>query len=261
VCKCAIEKKGEMPNMKNKKQKKAVSYDANETKKLPRGRSPGRLPATYVTKNSITEAQYRDFQTAFDFLNRKLFADELPQLLVTLQRRGGTQGYFSPNRFTGRADGVPAHELALNPDCFTGQSDEEILGTLLHEMVHQWQQVQGHPPRRGYHDKAFAAKMKELGLDPSDTGKPGGRETGGHMSHYIVAGGPYARAYKELAATGFKLEWQSKPPDRKQRQSKTKFTCPSCGQNAWAKPDARLLCAACGGAVPMTAPAGMADAA
>ena len=26
------------------------------------------------------------------------------------------------------------------------------------------------------------------------------------------------------------------------RASKTKFTCPECGQNAWAKPDALLLC-------------------
>jgi hypothetical protein len=28
-------------------------------------------------------------------------------------------------------------------------------------------------------------------------------------------------------------------------RSKTKFTCPSCGQNAWAKPDAALICGTC----------------
>jgi hypothetical protein len=32
--------------------------------------------------------------------------------------------------------------------------------------------------------------MKEIGLHPSATGEPGGKETGKHMSHYIVSGGP-----------------------------------------------------------------------
>jgi len=29
------------------------------------------------------------------------------------------------------------------------------------------------------------------------------------------------------------------------KASKTKFTCPECGQNAWAKPDAALICGDC----------------
>ena len=29
------------------------------------------------------------------------------------------------------------------------------------------------------------------------------------------------------------------------KSSKMKFTCPECGQNAWAKPDALLLCGEC----------------
>jgi predicted RNA-binding Zn-ribbon protein involved in translation (DUF1610 family) len=28
-------------------------------------------------------------------------------------------------------------------------------------------------------------------------------------------------------------------------ETRAKFTCPSCGQNAWAKPDAALLCGEC----------------
>jgi ribosomal protein S27AE len=51
-----------------------------------------------------------------------------------------------------------------------------------------------------------------------------------------------------LAATGFQFHWQSVPASgggKAKKSSKTKFTCPGCGQNAWAKPDARLLCGAC----------------
>jgi hypothetical protein len=29
------------------------------------------------------------------------------------------------------------------------------------------------------------------------------------------------------------------------KASKTKFTCPDCGQNAWANPDALLICGTC----------------
>jgi hypothetical protein len=38
---------------------------------------------------------------------------------------------------------ITAHELALNPDVFTGRSDELILSTLVHEMVHVWQETHG----------------------------------------------------------------------------------------------------------------------
>lgn len=202
---------------------------------------------------TITLTQYRSFQVAFDFFNRRLFDGSLPQLLVTLQRQGNTRGYFSPGRFIARTDnGAMAHELALNPDHFTGRTDEEILSVLAHEMVHLAQQVHGYPPRRGYHDKEFAAMMKTIGLYPSSTGQSGGRETGQKMSHYIISGGPFSKAYAELAKKHFQLEWQSKPPESRQRQSKTKFTCGICGQNAWGKPDCKLICGVCL-TVPMTA--------
>ena len=42
-----------------------------------------------------TEETYAGFQKAYDFLNRKLFDGELPNCLITLQRRNRTYGYFS----------------------------------------------------------------------------------------------------------------------------------------------------------------------
>jgi hypothetical protein len=44
------------------------------------------------------------------------------------------------------------------------------------------------------------------------------------------------------------MHWQSAPAGQQakaKKASKTKFTCPDCGQNAWAKPDALLGCYAC----------------
>ena len=200
------------------------------------------------TKVAITEREYRAFQAAYDFLNTELFSGSLPHVLVTLQRHAKAKGYFAPNRFAGRIEQGTAHELAMNPDVFTGRSDKLILSTLAHEMVHVWQQTYGKIPRRAYHDKQWSEKMKAVGLYPSTTGEPGGKETGQSVTHYIIEGGSYDQAYAKFAATGFQLSWQSQPfgiERKKKTASKTKYTCGTCGTNAWAKPDTSLICGAC----------------
>lgn len=197
----------------------------------------------------ITPAQYATFQQAYDFFNAKLFDNSLPHVLVTLQRHANARGYFVAERFTDRADQAnKVHELAMNPDTFTDRTDEEILSTLAHEMAHVWQQTHGTPPRRSYHDREWAQKMKEIGLQPSTTAEPGGKETGQSVSHYIIAGGRYAAAYAELQSTGLKLTWESAAYGSQaaaKKASKTKFTCPECGQNAWGKPECALICGTC----------------
>jgi len=210
-------------------------------------KTPTPSPHAERYTESITVPQYSLFQTAYDFFNKTLFGSTLPHVLVTLQRHARMAGYFAPERFNGRIVQTVAHELAMNPDIFTGNTDEEILSTLAHEMVHVWRETQDRPPRRCYHDKKWAAQMKQIGLQPSHTGKPGGRETGQSMTHYIIPNGPYAKAYTKLKASGFQLQWQSKrhAQAKTKAASKTKFTCPQCQQNAWAKPDAQLECAVC----------------
>jgi SprT-like family len=195
----------------------------------------------------ITQTEYSAFQAAYDFFNAELFSGTLPAVLITLQRHSKAYGFLAPKKFIGRSDETATHELALNPDHF-GRTDEAILSTLVHEMVHAWQVAHGTPPRKSYHDREWATKMKEVGLFPSSTGEPGGKETGPKVSHYVVEGGPFAQAFARLKASGFELRWQSRA-DAGERQkkaaSKTKYTCPNCAQNAWAKPDASLMCGVC----------------
>jgi hypothetical protein len=114
-------------------------------------------------------------------------------------------------------------------------------------MVHVWQQQHGKPAARGYHNKQWAAKMKAIGLQPSSTGAVGGKETGQRMAHYVIPDGTFAKTFAELAASGWKLNLQSahRPGPRGGTNSKTKFTCPACGQNAWGKPDLAISCIPC----------------
>ena len=68
------------------------------------------------------------------------------------------------------------------------------------------------------------------------------------MAHYVIPGGPFARALAKLAATGWKsqnLQSAHRPGQKGGVNSKTKFTCTSCGQNAWGKPDLAIICLPC----------------
>jgi SprT-like family len=158
----------------------------------------------------IPGLQYRAFQEAYDFFNLELFGHTLPQVLVTLQRKGKAKGYFAPKRFTGRVDDKSAvHELATNPDCFVGRDDESILSTLAHEMAHVWKQTHGTSSRRSYHDREWGTKMKERNWAASfpyrRTGRKGNRPEGDtlHRARWqlreSVCKAPAERVFASLA--------------------------------------------------------------
>ena len=155
--------------------------------------------------NLPTPETYDELQRAYDFFNEKLFSNELPPCLITLQREKRTYGYCSFKRFVGRESGYTVDEIAMNPVYFSIRTIKATLSTLVHEMVHQWQFHFGEPGRRGYHNKQWAARMERVGLMPSDTGEPGGRKVGQSMTHYIIAGGPFDMACDELLTGHFRL--------------------------------------------------------
>ncbi len=64
-----------------------------------------------------TKETYDQFQEAYDVSEPGLFEGELPNCLITLQRRNRSYGYFSGDRF-GRSDGLVTDEIALNPRYF-----------------------------------------------------------------------------------------------------------------------------------------------
>jgi predicted SprT family Zn-dependent metalloprotease len=197
--------------------------------------------------------QYVTLSAAFDFFNRRLFAGKLPLALITMQRHAGARGYYSARRFEGRAvRDVETDEIALNAGTFKDRTDAEILSTLVHEMVHHWQAHFGSPGRGRYHNEEWASRMEELGLMPSATGEPGGKRVGQRVTHYVIAAGRFELACRELLAGGARVEWQSRENEgraaarARSNRSKTKYTCPGCGVNAWAKPGVHLLCGDCG---------------
>ena len=202
-----------------------------------------------MTRNNPTSRNYEAMSEAFDFFNSCLFDGALPDCLITLQRKGGTLGFFAGSRFgTVEGGGGVADEIALNPTHFKARTAEQVLSTLVHEMAHLWQYHHGKISRAGYHDRQWAMKMQEIGLIPSDTGAKDGKKTGQKMSHYIEPDGLFSSHCATLLNNGFivpYIELWDECKAKNKAKSKTKFTCPECGANAWGKPELKIICADC----------------
>jgi hypothetical protein len=89
--------------------------------------------------------------------NRELFAGTLRPVPVRLSRRMKSRlGHYT-------AAGGGIGEITISARHLRRHGWKEALHTLLHEMVHQWQDETGHPLDHG---PAFRAKAKELGIVP-----------------------------------------------------------------------------------------------
>jgi predicted SprT family Zn-dependent metalloprotease len=198
-----------------------------------------------------TGRTYNGLTAAYDHFNRALFEGRLPPCLITMQRKNKTFGYFAGGRFGTRDGQEIADEIALNPSHFQARTVEESLSTLVHEMTHVEQHHEGKPSRIGYHNKEWAGLMRRVGLIPTDTGASGGKETGQHVTHYIEPGGAFERACAALMADGYALPFVELWGDedgktrKKKAASKSKYTCETCGADAWAKPESLLICGVC----------------
>ena len=226
--------------------------------------SPASTPLDWTIQsdgsNDPTGEMAAALTRAYGFYNTHLFADRLPPCLITLQRRAGTYGYFAAGRFarTSQTNGMTiADEIAINPEPIGWRSVAETLSTLVHEMVHLAQQHFGTPGRGRYHNQEWARWMKAVGLHPSHSGAPGGKETGDSVSHYITEGGPFDLATAALLADGFTIPWSDAAQpgsgggaaggdgaSKGKSGKRTKFICPiaGCDEAVWGKARSFVLC-------------------
>ena len=211
-----------------------------------------------------TENQFLSYQSIFDYFNEKLFGGQLPGVILNFSRKSNTHGFFAPERWEQTTTTrTKSHEISLNPQTL-GRDPRLVYSTLVHEMVHLWQQQFGKPSRRNYHNKQWAVKMEEVGLIPSNTGKPGGKKTGQGMTHYIEENGPFEQAFRSMPAELRKLPFidieyvmiegdhdgdgegdGEEKPKKKNAKDKIKYTCPSCSMNTWGKEGLNLMCGDC----------------
>ena len=242
--------------MENAKEKSKIQQGAEI---LPMFRTKHGQTALPMGRLDPTKETYGHLHRAYGFLNRKLFDRLLPSCLITVHRKKRAYGYFWSKRFESFDRVQLTDEIALNPTHFAERGEKKVLSTLAHEMVHLWQDHFGKPSPEGYHNAEWAEMMRRIGLILSDTGEIGGKPTGRRVSHFIEPGGSFDCAADELIHKGFVIAFvernceilspvaiknRDKKRDKK-RDSKTRYSCPACRLNAWAKPDVRLVCGVC----------------
>ena len=215
--------------------------ETQETKATPAPTAVHRTTQRQKDDGPPTGEQYTAYLDLFRYFNRALFEDRLPGVLLSFSRHATRGGFYAHDRW--HKGERTTGEIALNPKALSRMTPERLMSVLVHEMCHLWQYAEGTPGRRGYHNVEWADQMETLGLIASATGQPDGKRTGSRMDHYIVADGPFARAFATLPPA-YLLPWLSldqfgKGPAKKD-PSKTPYTCPACGVKVWGKPDLEL---------------------
>lgn len=228
---------------------------------------------------------YDLFQFCYEYFNKELFNDELPNCMIVITRKNSVFGYYSKERWV-NSDSQLTDEIAINPIYFTQFPLIEMFSTLCHEMCHLWQEHFGKPSKRTYHNKEWGAKMQSIGLMPSNTGKEGGKTTGQQMMEYPIEGGLFLEKCHKLAKDKrFASLWYDRtitPKIFEQAEnlgnkyemtitneieddflftrfenaeeivvqntavSKQKYTCINCHINVWGKPNLNIVCGECG---------------
>lgn len=215
-----------------------------------------------------TEQQFQALNQAYQYFNEQLFGGQLAGCILNFSRKKGTHGFMAPERWRRVGEETySTHEISLTPYTLY-REPILVFSTLVHEQCHLWQWDYGNPSRTGYHNKEWADKMEQIGLMPSDTGEPGGKKTGQHMTHYIIPGGRYEQAFHGMpqeftlpfisldgdimgthvpAGTtgGTENPTSAGVPATPKSRDKVKYSCPGCDINVWGKPSLNICCGDC----------------
>lgn len=192
----------------------------------------------------------------FDILNRDKFDGALKEPVITIQKgKGLAMGYFTLDKVwvnkDNSEDGLAAndldddayYEINIDPRYFYGRDAIEIVGTLLHEMVHYYNKVSNVKDCSGnIHNKKFKAAAENVGLIVTKGKSVGWGYTmvSDELSEYIMETIEPDEAVFEYFRAG------SRPKEpKKRKKSLYNFTCPKCGQVAKAKNGVVIKCGTC----------------
>ena len=114
-----------------------------------------RRPATHEDDARLS-AKLTDYHRRF---NAEKFDGELSDIPIHISRRMRTKlGHYTHRDSIGRGA-----EIVISRRHIRRHGWEEAVQTLLHEMVHQWQDENGHPIDHG---RGFRAKARTIGIAP-----------------------------------------------------------------------------------------------
>ena len=212
--------------------------------------------------DNTTYRQNLALQNARNYFNKnlfeKVFEKSLGPVMIRPAKHGKAYGYYLKAAWK---EGIenPVPEISLCP-CGLHRSPEAVYSTLVHELVHQYQDEHGYPGRGCYHNLEFSRFMAQVGLICSNTGEPGGKKTGDQMTHYIDPDGLFKKVFVEMPddyllpfTPLFDKEHYGPlglgapliAPEPINNKNKTKYTCLGCHSSVWGKPSMNIICGVC----------------
>lgn len=194
----------------------------------------------------------------FRALNRDFFpGEEIEEPIITIQSTPTAYGHVSVAKTWKRKD-EDRHELNISAD-WLNRPIENIVGTMLHEMVHLYNMEHGiKDTSRGgaYHNKRFKAEAEKRGLIISHDKRIGWSVTqpGERVLDYILQNGwediemnrgLSLTGWNPGGSTGGKAGTAAPTKTGKKPSSTRKYICPKCGMSVRATRIVNIMCGDC----------------
>lgn len=191
----------------------------------------------------------------FDMLNAEYFESALSRPTITIQSTPKAYGHFSLREDTWISKKGCTHEINIGAGTLA-RPIEEVAATLLHEMVHYFNYVQGiQDCSRGgkYHNRRFKEAAEAHGLLVRHSDKYGWNITapGDSLLDFILENGLTDILINRNESSGFQIAGtgtHSGTPlgtATPKKSSTRKYICPCCGMSVRATREVNIACMDC----------------
>lgn len=179
----------------------------------------------------------------FGILNQKYYNGELVLPIITIQKaRQNNLGYLTLDKIWKNKNGENSYyEMNISAHSLHGDI-VEIVGIVLHEMVHEYNLLNGIKDHSGaIHNKRFKKEAERVGLVVERSDKCGFGYTfcGEELKSFIL---------NEVNPDGTLFQF-ARIPDQIETKPRVKrifkYKCPECDLEIKAKSDTRVLCCNC----------------
>lgn len=190
----------------------------------------------------------------FDLLNKEFFENTLSRPTITIQSTPKAYGHFSLREDTWVSKLGGTHEINIGAGTLS-RPIEDIVATLLHEMVHYYNYINGiQDCSRGntYHNKRFKAAAEARGLIVDYSERYGWSHTSpaDELLDFVLEYGLTDILISRNEFTGFQITGTGAhsgtgiTPPRK-TSSTRKYICPCCGNSVRATKLVNIACLDC----------------
>ena len=189
----------------------------------------------------------------FDLLNATFFENALSRPTITIQSTPKAYGHFSLREDTWVSKLGGTHEINIGAGTLS-RPIEEVVATLLHEMVHYYNFVNGvQDCSRGgtYHNRKFKTEAEARGLMVEHSERNGWNRTSPNeaLLDFVINNGLTDILINRNEASGFQITGTGThngfPISRPKKSSTRKYICPCCGMSVRATREVNIACMDC----------------